>query len=340
MGLGFFLIPTDFTKCRGPRASPQNVRIQHETGALSARARGRRTRGMARSDTSSAHHGNGGLTDHRARSGRRHRQSIPRPPPCLRPDARDARHASSWRLRALQKTFTDGKRRCDTTEDAQKRSQSIAGPHGRARTPGRRLFTSMNALRSCPSMDVLRAERQEIAHCTSLSLSPVHLRTTRVCSVSSSLRVALYSQQPLPLSPAHDDAERLWPMASRHAHTRLAVLCLRACARRRWTLCTRWQRVMWHAGTPCRAASTRVNPVRHLRLLPHRHQGGRRAPWSDATRHGGRRARRGAAPRGPVCSAVHKARLMPAQALVPDWFSRSLGFGDDDHREPQSSRFS
>jgi hypothetical protein len=181
---------------------------------------GASTRGMARPDTSSAHHGNGGRTDHRARSGRRHRQSIPRPPPCLRPDARDARHASSWRLRALQKTFTDSKRRCDTTEDAQKRSQSIAGPHGRARTPGRRLSTSMNALRSCPSMDVLRAERQEIAHCTSLSLSPVHLRTTRVCSVSSRLRVALYSQQPLPLSPAHDDAERLWPMASRHAHTR------------------------------------------------------------------------------------------------------------------------
>ena len=129
-------------------------------------------------------------------------------------------HFSLRRLRALQKTFTDGKRRCDSTESAQKRSQSIAGPHGRARTPGRRLFTSMNALRSCPSMDVLRAERQEIAHCTSLSLSPVHLRTTRVCSVSSSLRVALYSQQPLPLSPAHDDAERLWPMASRHAHTR------------------------------------------------------------------------------------------------------------------------
>jgi hypothetical protein len=190
---------------------------------------GASTRGMARPDTSSAHHGNGGRTDHRARSGRRHRQSIPRPPPCLRPDARDARHASSWRLRALQKTFTDSKRRCDTTEDAQKRSQSIAGPHGRARTPGRRLSTSMNALRSCPSMDVLRAERQEIAHCTSLSLSPVHLRTTRVCSVSSRLRVALYSQQPLPLSPAHDDAERLWPMASRHAHTRPSrpvLLCM------------------------------------------------------------------------------------------------------------------
>ena len=99
----------------------------------------------------------------------------------------------------------------------------------------------------------------------------------------------------------------------------------------RW--CTRWQRMMRHAGTPRRAASTRVNPVRHLRLLPHRHQGGR-----QAARHGGRRARRGAAPRGPVCSAVHKARLMPAQALVPDWFSRSLGFGDDDRRASLSTR--
>ena len=85
-----------------------------------------------------------------------------------------------------------------------------------------------------------------------------------------------------------------------------AVLCFRACARRRWTLCTRWQRVMWHAGTPRRAASTRVNPVRHLRLLPHRHQGGRRAPWSDAPRRSSsppwRVERRHAGPCAQLCT--------------------------------------
>lgn len=68
-----------------------------------------------------------------------------------------------------------------------------------------------------------------------------------------------------------------------------------------------WQRVMWHAGTPRRAASTRVNPVRHPRLLPHRHQGGRRAPWSDAPRR----------PSSPPWSGATRARVLSCAQRKP-----------------------
>ena len=268
---------------------------------------GASTRGMARPDTSSAHYGNGGRTDHRARSGRRHRQSIPRPPPCLRPDACDARHASSWRLRALQKTFTDGKRRCDSTESAQKRSQSIAGPHGRVRTPGAPPLCVDERPPKLPKYGCAtsRAARNNTAAHHSASRRFTYARRESAAWLYVSVLRFIRSSR----CRSHQPTMTLRGYGRWHPGTPTlgrAVLCFCACARRRWTLCTRWQRVMWHAGTPCRAASTRVNPVRHLRLLPHRHQGGRRAPWSDAPRRSSsppwRVERRHAGPCAQLCT--------------------------------------
>ena len=89
----------------------------------------------------------------------------------------------------------------------------------------------MNALRSCPSMDVLRAERQGIARCTSLSLSPVFTSARRESAAwlyVSMLRCIRSSR-----CRSHQPTMTLRGYGRWHPGTPTlgrAVLCLRACA--------------------------------------------------------------------------------------------------------------